>query len=122
MQKLAQTNLFEGSGLKGYGTLGLENGGDAPSIFANFISSSIGLITIIGIIWFIFIFFIGAIGIITSGGDKNANEAAKKKITSGVIGLVVTVLGLLIVKLIGSLIGLGDILDFNRMFSSLTIK
>lgn len=122
MKILAQTNLYEGSGLRGYGKLGLESGGDAPSIFANFISSAIGLITIIGIIWFIFIFFIGAAGIITSGGDKNAMESAKKKISSGLIGLVVSILGLLIVRLVGSLIGLEDILDFNKMFSSLIIN
>lgn len=119
MKKIAQINLFEGNGLKGFGKLGLEDGGDAPSIFANFISSSIGLITIIGVIWFIFIFITGAVGMITSGGDKNSNEAARKKITSGIIGLVVMIFGILIVRLIGTLIGLNDILDFGKMFNAL---
>lgn len=125
MMKLAAgepINLFEGEGLRGFGPLGLEGKGigDAPTLFASFISSAIGLMTIIAIIWFVFIFMLGAIGIITSGGDKNSNESARKKITSGVIGLVVTIFGILIVRFIGKLFGL-DLLDFGEMFNALTI-
>jgi len=123
MMKLAQINLYDGDGLRGFGPLGLVGKGinDAPTLFATFISSAIGLMTIIAIIWFVFIFMIGAIGIITSGGDKNSNESARKKITSGVIGLVVTIFGILIVRFIGKLFGL-DLLDFGEMFSKLTIN
>ena len=124
MMKLAAgepINLYEGEGFKGFGKLGLENESafNADSIFTKFISSAIGLITVIAIIWFIFIFLTGAIGIISSGGDKNSNEAARKKISSGIIGLVVVVLGIFIIKLIGTLIGLPDILNFPAMFSNL---
>ena len=126
MMKIAQIDLFNGNGYEGFGRLGLEQGkgapGDSSTIFAQFISSSIGLITLIAVIWFVFIFITGAIGIITSGGDKNSNEAARKKISSGVIGLVVTVLGLLIIRFIGAVIGFGDILDFGTMFNLLIIK
>lgn len=122
MKNLADINFFEGTGLRGYGTLGLQNGGEPSTIFASFISSAIGLITVIGIIWFVFIFITGTIGIITSGGDKNANEAAKKRITSGLIGLVAMIFGILIIRLVGTLIGVGDILNFGAMFSTLTIK
>lgn len=125
MMKLAAgepINLFEGDGFKGFGTLGLVGDNqDAVSIFSNFISSAIGLITLIAIIWFIFIFLSGAVAIITSGGDKNSNESARKKISSGVIGLVVTIFGVLIIRFIGTLFGL-DLLDFGSMFTTLTIK
>ncbi|OGJ15312.1 hypothetical protein A2585_03195 [Candidatus Nomurabacteria bacterium RIFOXYD1_FULL_39_12] len=123
MRKLSQIQLFDGTGHTGFGTLGLAGSTtDAPSIFATFISSAVGLITVIGIIWFVFIFMSGAVAIITSSGDKGSVESAKKKITSGIIGITVSVLGLLLVRLIGNLIGIPNILNFGSMFSQLIIK
>ena len=122
MNKLTQIDLAPAGGYKGFGALGLEQNQNGVSVFATFISSAIGLITLIAIIWFVFIFLTGAVGIITSGGDKNSNESARKKITSGIIGLVITVFGILIVRLIGNIIGLGDVLNFGTMFEKLIIR
>jgi len=108
--------------LKGFGPLGLEDKepSGAMGVFSNFISSAIGLITIIAIIWFVFMFIIGAVGIISSGGDKQAMESARKKITSGIIGLVVVIAGIFIVKLIGLLIGIPNILNIGELFTKIT--
>lgn len=122
MNKLSQIQLYDGSGYTGFGTLGMASGGSAPSIFARLISSSVGLITVIGIIWFVFIFMSGAVAIITSSGDKGSVEAAKKKITSGIIGITVSVLGLLIVRFVGSFIGIPNILNFSSLFNQLKIN
>ena len=106
--------------LRGFGPLGLEGKPDASvamGVFSNFISSAIGLITIIAIIWFVFIFIMGAIGIISSGGDKQAMESARKKITSGVIGLVVVIAGMFVIQLIGRIIGIPEILNITKMFN-----
>lgn len=124
MKNLAQINFFnDPRGYRGFGILGLEQNStdEAPLIFTKFVSSAIGLITVIAIIWFLFIFITGALGIITSAGDKNSNESARKKITSGIIGLIVTILGMLIIRLIGKVFGL-DVLDFTTMFNALIIK
>lgn len=121
MNKIAQINLAPSGGYKGFGALGLEQNQDGVTIFATFISSTIGLITVIAIVWFIIVFITGALGIITSGGDKNSNESARKKITSGIIGLIVTILGMLIIRFIGKLFGL-DLLDFKTMIEALVIK
>ena len=124
MKTLSQNSieLFDGTQYTGPGTYILGQGGDqSVNTFAAFISSAIGLITLIGIIWFVFIFITGAVGIITSGGDKNSNESARKKITSGIIGLIVTFFGILIVRFIGKIFGL-DLLDFADMFGTLIIK
>lgn len=124
MMKLAQgqpINLYEGEkGFTGFGPLGLSEGQDPISVFATFISSAVGLITIIGVIWFIFIIITGAVAIITSGGDKASLEGAKKKITNGIIGLVVTIAGLFILNLIGTLLGIPTILNFAEMFGNIT--
>jgi len=108
-------------GFKGLGTGALANPGDGISTFTKFLSSIIGLMTIIAIIWFIFILFIGAFGIMSAGGDKQAAESARKKITTGIIGLVVVITALFLVRFIADLLGLGNVLDLQTMFSQIQI-
>lgn len=99
--------------LEGIGILGLEgrDPGTAPSIFNRFISTVIGLMTIIAVIWFIFLIIAGAYGIMTAGGDKANMEAARKRITTGIAGLVIVVAAVFIVDLIGKIIGIENILN-----------
>lgn len=122
MKQLADIQIAPNGGFMGFGKLGLQGSlaSNADITFTNFLSSAIGVMTMVAIIWFVFTFFIGAVGIISSGGDKNALESAKKKITTGLIGLVVVIAGIFIIKLIGYLIGIPDILNFTSMFSVLT--
>ncbi|MDP2684649.1 MAG: hypothetical protein Q8P20_06445 [bacterium] len=119
MNKIAQIKLSPDGGYKGFGPLGLEQGQEGISVFATFLSSAVGLITIIGIIWMVFIIIIGSVAIISSGGDKQALEVARKKITNGIIGLVVLVSSLFILSFIGKLLGLPNILDIATLFGSL---
>ena len=113
--------LAPSGGFTGFGPLGnITSKEDAVSTFSKFISSAIGLMTIVAILWFIFVFIIGAIGVISAGGDKAALETAKKKITTGIIGFVVTIASIFVIKLIGYLIGIPDILNFGLLFSLIT--
>lgn len=107
-------------GFTGFGPLGnVSSSAGAMQTFTKFISSVIGIMTIIAIIWFVFIFITGAIAWMSAGGDKNALEAAKKRMTNGTIGLVVTVVAIFIIDLIGKLIGIPDILNLGLMFALL---
>jgi len=115
MNKLADIQLGPDGGFKGFGPLGLEGGENAPAVFTKFLSSTIGLMTIIAIIWFVLIMIMGAIGIISSGGDKASLESARKRITTGIIGFVVVIAALFIVQLIGRLIGIPNILDLPTL-------
>lgn len=119
MRKLIAKQIDLGEPLKGIGPLGLEQGQDAPTIFTKFISSAIGLMTIIAIIWFAFVLIIGAIGIISSGGDKASLETARKRITTGIVGLVVVVAAIFIIRLIGKLIGIPNILDLPALLEQI---
>ena len=94
--------------LKGFGPLGEAN--DAPGLFNKFLTNTIGLITIIAFIWFMFLVIIGAVGIMTAGGDKNAVANNAKKITNGLIGLVVLISALFLIQLIGNILGIKDII------------
>lgn len=103
----------------GVGPLG-NNVGNGIDVFSTFISSAVGLMTIIAIIWFVFSFITGAIGILSSGGDKNALESSRKKIITGIVGLVVTILAIFIIRLIGFLLGI-DILNIGSLFGMIQI-
>lgn len=119
MKQLAEIKIAPEGGFTGFGPLG--NPGSNPvGVFATFISSMVGLLTIIAIIWFIFVFVTGAIGIISSGGDKQALETARKKITTGILGLIVVVAAIFIIKLIGVLIGIPNILNLQELFCKIT--
>ena len=109
MDKIAgQINFFPpGKKFVGPGNLG--NFALGPSVavtlFARVISITIGVITFIAIIWFIYKLIIGAVGIISSGGDKAKLQQAKEELTYGIIGLVVVIAGVFLADLIGSLLG-----------------
>ena len=118
---LTQIKISPDGGLKGIGPLGsVASKEEAVSTFSKFISSVIGIITIVAIIWFIISFITGAISIISSGGDKAQLESAKKKITYAIIGLAITIMSIFIIKLIGYLIGIPDILNFGFLFSMIS--
>lgn len=118
MKSLADINFGQ---LSGFGPLG-NPGSNGIVVFSNFISSAIGLMTIIAIIWFVFNFIIGAIGIIGAGGDKAGLENARKKIVSSITGLIVVIAAIFIIKLIGFLIGIPNILNLTQLFSQITGK
>jgi hypothetical protein len=111
---IAQNGQFNlGPGFSGFGPLGT-SGQNAPQQFNQTISKIIGVITAVGFIWFTFQIIIGSVRIISSGGDKGAVEAARKQITSGLIGVVVLIAGIFIVSFIGKLFNI-DILNPTKL-------
>lgn len=112
-KQLAQINLFEGGGgFRGPGKLGLSEAGpsEAGGILNQTISTTIGVLTIVAAIWFVFQFVTGALGIIGAGGDKAKIESARQKIVNSLIGLVVVIAAVFLIDLVGRLLGL-DILN-----------
>jgi len=122
MNKLAQIDLAPKGGFRGKGPLGLEGdvAENAPGIFNKLLSTTIGIITVVAFIWFTFLFITGAVSVMTAGGDKAAVEAAKKKLTSGVLGLVIVIAGIFLVELIGSLLGIENILNPAAVIRDIT--
>lgn len=117
MKQLAVTLDF--GQLKGFGPLGNPQGSGITNL-STIISSAVGLMTIIAFIWFTFTLITGAIGIISSGGDKQALENARKKITTGIIGLVVVIAAIFVISLLGTLIGIPNILNISQLFGQIT--
>ena len=75
------------------------------AFFSNLLPRVTALAFIIGVLIFFFMFIWGAITWISSGGDKQALEGARGKITSAIIGLVILFTALAIIKFIESFFG-----------------
>ena len=114
--------FFEGLGPLGSGTIGWSevcgDAGNAACIFTKFISTAIGIMTVVAFIWFIFNLFIGAIGWLSSGGDKQKLQEAQKKITTNLTGLVIVVSAIFLTKIISLIFGI-DILDLTNFITTL---
>ena len=111
---LTQSTTLPGT-INGIGPLG--EPANAENRFAQIISTAIGLITVIAFIWFLFTLIGGAIGIISSGGDKGKLEDARGRITTGVIGVVIVIAGMFIVDLIARILGIPGILNIGAMIN-----
>jgi uncharacterized membrane protein len=75
------------------------------SFFKNFIPAAINLAFVIAAIIFLFMLIFGAIQWISSGGDKQALENAKGRITNALIGIVILFALFAIVNLISNFFG-----------------
>lgn len=116
---LAQVETTIGQPINGFGDLG-NPGGNAPSIFARFLSVTIGLITVIAFIWFLILIMTGAIAVMSAGGDKVKLENARSRLTSGFIGVVIVVAGVFILQLIAGFLGLPGILNIEDIVTNLS--
>lgn len=85
---------------------GLGNNASGLSFFQTFIPNLVTLAFVVGVVIFFFMLIIGAIQWISSGGDKQALEGARGKITSAIIGLVIMFSVFAVVKLIEGFMGI----------------
>jgi len=81
------------------------------------ISNVVGVLTIVGFLIFAIQIIFAGYNFLTAEGDKNKMEAARKKLTDGVLGIFIVVIALGFVSLIASLLGLGNVLDLKNFFS-----
>lgn len=108
---LAQTPLgpqIGGSGLGPFGKGDYSKETGAVTGLQNVtraVSSIIGVMTVAAGIWFLFNILIGGINWISAGGEKQALENSRNRITNAMIGLVIVVAGWTILALAGQFLG-----------------
>ncbi|QQS39282.1 hypothetical protein IPM62_01580 [Candidatus Woesebacteria bacterium] len=89
--------------------------------FSSIFKSFVGLVILAGVIILVFMIITGAISWISSGGNVNQIEQAKKKIAQGIAGMTVILSIFFIVNLVGCILGIGftsfEISEFNIQFS-----
>jgi hypothetical protein len=112
-----------GTGLKPQGgiTEGIANfDTDLPlTSLELWISNILGLITTVGGIVFIFMFFYGAFRWLSGGDDSAKIGKARDQMVQGVIGMIIMIAGYAIIGLIGAMIGI-DILNPAQQIRDVT--
>jgi len=104
----------------GFGNLATNPGSgiNALNRFESVISMVIGIITVIGGIWFTFQILIGSYQWITAGSDKDAVTRAQKRFTNSFMGLVVLIFAYTLIALVGKTLGL-NIFQFASTVNSI---
>lgn len=74
--------------------------------FADVMSMVVGLLTVIAGLYFVFTLITGALAWLTAGGDKMGTENAQKRITHGLVGLVIIIAAIFIIDIIGKILGI----------------
>lgn len=113
--KLLTQNLDFGT-FKGFGPLGNPTG-TGINQFNTVISTTIGVMTIVAIIWFVIQLITGAIGIMSAGSDKAKLEGARAKITNGIIGLVIVISATFVLDLVGTIFGIPFLNIFQLFYT-----
>lgn len=106
-------NSIDLGSIRGFGNIGLEGkcAVTAPTVLETVLSTAIGVMSIVGFIWFIFQFISGALAIVSAGGDKGKLEEARNRMTTGIIGVVVIVAAIFFIDLFGKILGINSILN-----------
>jgi len=84
------------------------NGADGTTAtmnFEHFLSNMIGVITIIGGLFFVFYFVMGGLNWITAGGEQGKIVKARDQMIQAVIGMVVIVISYGLIGIIGAFLG-----------------
>jgi len=90
----------------------------AANSLSSIVSNVIGVMTIIAGLWFIFNFFIGAVGIVISAGNDEAIKKNSQKITTSLIGFVIVIAAYALISLIGLILGF-DVTDLTKAISNI---
>jgi len=80
------------------------------------ISSIIGILTLVGVIYFTIQIILTGYKLIASQGDTKEFETGKKRLTINVIGLIIIVIAYGLGALIASLLGMSSIFDLSTVF------
>jgi len=78
-----------------------------------FLSNLIGIITIMGGLFFIVYVFLAAFSWIAAGGDSGKVEKASQRLLHGVLGLVIIVLSYALIGIVGTIIGI-DLINLEE--------
>lgn len=86
------------------------------------ISSVIGFLSIVAIIWFTFQVIIASYNYISSEGDKGKVELARKAITNSVLGLTIALIAIFLASFITKILGIDNPFDLVGQFNKILVK
>ncbi len=96
---------------------------NAPVIVGKLISTVIGVMTVVAIVYFVFQVIIAGLGMISSEGDRKKIEDARTRMTQGVLGLVIVIVAVSLGSLMARILGLGtDIFNLATVLTKLGLS
>lgn len=107
---LAPTGGLTGLGIKPTGNIGEQ--------VAGIISTVIGVLTVLAVIWFIIEFVVSGVLLISSAGDQEKTAEAKKRLTQSLMGLVIVLGAMFLFTIISYIAGI-DFLNIAEYFNNL---
>ena len=81
------------------------------------VSQVIGVMTIVGVLYFTFQIIIAGYGFIAAAGDQKAIETARHALTNSVLGLTILIVAVGLGSLIATLIGIPNIMNIDALFT-----
>ena len=114
---LAQ-NAVDMGNLSGPGTA-VSSGTDATTAAEKIVSQVIGALTVVAIIWFAIQIILAGYAFLTSEGDEKKMETARRRLTDGVLGLVIVIVAVALGSLIAKLAGVSNAFDLNGFFNTI---
>lgn len=86
----------------GYNRPGVAGNVLLTEFIGNLLTTALGLASIILLVWIVW----GGVEWIISGGEKQAVENARNRITNGIIGMIIVALAIAIFMFIGEILGI----------------
>ena len=97
--------------------LGIQPTSNSALQLENIISAIIGLLTVIGVIYFTIQIILAGFSMMSSQGDPKELESGKKRLTTNVLGLAIIIIAYGLGALISTLLGMNNIFDLQTFFT-----
>lgn len=107
----ATTYKLNGPGIKTTSTTG------SVTLLEKIISTGIGMLTVIGVIYFIIQIILAGISMISSQGDPKELATAKKRLTNNILGLAIIIIAYGFGALLAKLMGVSSVFDLSTIFA-----
>lgn len=95
---------------------------DPVSQVENILSTVIGFLSIIAVIFFVIQVILAGYSFISGQGDEKKIEAARKKLTNNILGLTIVIVAFGAGAFISKLLGLDNVFDLGAVVNSLKFQ
>lgn len=97
--------------------IAVTSGTESVTVLEKIISTAIGILTVLGVIYFVIQIILSGISMISSQGDPKELATAKKRLTNNVLGLAIIILAYGFGALLASLMGIDNIFSLSTVLS-----
>lgn len=115
MIKVVKAATYQYPPLEGVGNLGQVKPADSPAVFTQVLSRVIALMTLGGLLYFLFQLIIAGYDWIAAGGDAQKIKRAQDKLWQSFLGVGFVLVAVAFLSLLGYLMGGVDFLDLENI-------